>query len=133
MLLDQALDLEEGRQQVPFVPGGVDRVGEVFAVVEGLEKLRETLMLISCQLRSNIRFLLLGVSYIVPRFVRGSFASLRPRSLIPTLVVTRRGSVSLGVTGLSGCCFALHGLAASILCSDQSARWRGGSRVVFDG
>lgn len=38
VLLDQAFDFEEGREQVPFVFGRVDRVGEVLVVVEGLQQ-----------------------------------------------------------------------------------------------
>lgn len=36
VLLDQAFDFEEGREEVPLVLGRVDRVGEVLVVVEGL-------------------------------------------------------------------------------------------------
>ena len=43
MLFDEALDLEKGGEEVPFILGGVDGVCEGFVAVEGLEKGVESL------------------------------------------------------------------------------------------
>ena len=45
MLFDQALDLQESREQVPLVFLSIDGVGEVFAVVERLEHSIESIVL----------------------------------------------------------------------------------------
>jgi hypothetical protein len=43
VLLDQARDLEERREEIPFVLSGIDWIRQGFVVVEGLEERIEVL------------------------------------------------------------------------------------------
>lgn len=38
VLLNQTLDLEEGREQIPFILGRVDGIGQRLVIVEGFEQ-----------------------------------------------------------------------------------------------
>lgn len=60
MLLHQSLDLQECRQQVPFVLGGVNRVRKRFVVVEGFEESIERISMAVGRMRLILlRFLLI--------------------------------------------------------------------------
>ena len=60
MLLDQALDFKESRQEVPLVTGSVDRVSQGLVIVEGFEGGVEAVRMV---VRSAVGFLILLVIF----------------------------------------------------------------------
>lgn len=68
MLLDKPFDLQKGWQEIPFVTGGIYRIGQGLAVVERFEKGIKSVWLVR-----NLPF----------RFVSGSSLRRPFRLLIP--------------------------------------------------